>query len=111
MNHEEKRADFFLRVAIVVCRCRDEGISLMPFSFKRILPEQESFVEHGKSETLDSKHLDWLAIDLVVVKDGVLVWGYCFEYEVMREYAVKAGLKILPLGGKLNDIYHLEYAE
>ena len=111
MNREEKRAEFFLRVAITVQRCGKEGIKLMPFSFKRTLQEQKHFVEHGKSEKLDSKHLDWLAIDLVVVKDGVLVWSYCFEYEVMREYAQQIGLKVLPLGGKLNDIYHLEYPE
>jgi hypothetical protein len=111
MNSNEKRVDFFYRVCLTVCDCREDNIYLMPFSFKRSTQEQKAVFESGKSLTLRSKHTRWLAIDVVVIINGEPEWMHIREYDKLAEHAKKNGLFVDDPGGRLDDMYHLEYEE
>ena len=111
MNSNEKRADFFYKVAVTIIDCKLEGIDLMPFRFHCTQEEQAVLVEQGKSLDPFSKHLKWLAIDVVIIRDGQPVWEHVEEYNKLAEKARKHGLFVDRPGGRLDDCYHLEYKE
>ncbi len=108
MNNAEKRVKFFQLIAQLILDCKNSGIELMPTCYHRTIDEQIRLFKQGKSKTLKSKHLNWLAMDFVLIKNGEPVWSRTQEYE-------KAGEIWESLGGtwggrwdKLNDIYHFE---
>ena len=108
MTPTDKRVDFFRAIAFLIGQLDSEGIKMMPTCFHRTSDEQLTLYNQGKTKVLHSKHQDWLAIDLVLVKDGELVWERTPEYE-------KAGERWEMVGGvwggrwkSLNDIYHFE---
>lgn len=109
MSRISARIDFFYRVALLILRLKNKGIDVMPFSFYRSPEEQKRLFKEGKTLTLNSKHMYYLAIDLVVVKNGKLVWERTNDYEILGNEAESLGLV---WGGRwkdLNDIYHVEY--
>lgn len=75
MTNTEKRADFLRMLGELLRYAGSLGIRLICVDFDRSPEEQEQLVKAGRSTTLHSKHLHWLAIDLVVLDDdGKLVW-------------------------------------
>ncbi len=84
---------------------------MMPICFYRTMEEQRILLRQGKSKTLASKHLRWLAIDLLLIKDGNPVWERTSEYN-------RAGHLWRTIDGiwggdwkGLEDIYHFEFKE
>jgi hypothetical protein len=111
MNHNEKRADFFYKVALTIVDCKSKGIDLMPFRFHCTKEEQDILVEQGKSLDPFSRHLEWLAIDVVIIRDGQPVWKHVGDYNNLADNASKNGLFVDRPGERLDDCYHLEYTE
>jgi peptidoglycan L-alanyl-D-glutamate endopeptidase CwlK len=50
----------------------------------RTVEEQRKYVAAGTSKTMNSKHLDGLAVDLVPIIGGVLKWDWIGCYEIAR---------------------------
>jgi hypothetical protein len=109
MTNTEKRIDFFYKLCQLVIKLREKGINVMPFSFYRSQDEQKLKVIQGLSKTLNSKHCQWLACDLVIIKEGELIWSNDPDYKTLGEIAKELGLV---WGGDFKfalDIYHVEY--
>lgn len=50
------------------------GLSIKVLEWNRLLATQKEYVASGVSKTLNSKHLDNCATDLVIVKNGTPQW-------------------------------------
>lgn len=109
MNNIQKRIQFFKNICLLITQLSNEGISVIPFSFYRSPEEQVVLFQQGKSKVRFSKHQQWLAIDLVIVKDGKPVWNYIKEYDRIGEIAESLGLKWGGRWSNPKDIYHIEY--
>lgn len=61
----------------------DLNIQLIAFYFYRTAEEQKRLVQEGKSRVKRSRHQDWCAVDLAVVREGLPVWEHTRgdEYE------------------------------
>ncbi len=70
MTLTEKRQDFAFMVYRLIKFAYDHGYKLALGETKRTVEQQKLYVEQGKSKTMDSKHLDGLAIDVSAWKDG-----------------------------------------
>ena len=63
----------------------------------RSLERQKVLVIQGKSQTMKSKHLVGLAVDLWVLKDGVITWDkqvYIDFAPIMKQAAKEEGVEI-----------------
>lgn len=63
----------------------------------RTLEKQREYVRTGKSQTMNSYHLNGRAVDIVVYKDGKVTWDLKYYKEIadiVKETAVEKGLKI-----------------
>lgn len=79
-------------------------ISLMesPYDFGiteglRTIEKQKEYVRTGKSQTMNSYHLNGRAVDIVVYKDGKVTWDLKYYKEIadiVKEIAAEKGLKI-----------------
>jgi len=109
VTRTEKRVKFFQHISTLISTLQNEGIHMMPFSFHRDFDTQLMLYKKGRTKTLRSKHLYWLAIDLVLVKDGKLVWRRCPEYERAGKIWKDMGHRWGGDWKRLNDIYHFEW--
>ena len=66
MTLSEKRRHFSIMFAQLVVWCHDEGIDVAIDTTRRTEEEQARLVESGASQTMQSKHVDGLAGDLLV---------------------------------------------
>ena len=127
---DTKRAAFFLRICILAVTAKIlHRIDVRPFWYHRTEDQQAALYAIGRTTELDrkpvtnfdgfikkSKHQFWLAIDLVIVIEGLLIWERIEAYELLGKLAQKFGLR---WGGDWdsdeiiepteNDIYHFEY--
>jgi peptidoglycan L-alanyl-D-glutamate endopeptidase CwlK len=104
----KKRVQFFDKLCHLVVALKNNNIDVIPVSFYRTIEEQKMLVAQGKSRTLKSKHLQWLACDLVIVRDDQIVWERCKEYDTLGSIAESLGLIWGGRWQSLNDIYHVE---
>jgi len=109
MADSQDRAKFFRDLGRMVVNLSDEGYNFMPFSFYRTKAEQEVLVSQGKSKTMDSKHCEWLACDLVFLQNGGLVWTRVKAYEIAGKMWEDMGHTWGGRWESLNDIYHFEF--
>jgi len=78
----QRRINFFQDFCWLVWLAKvRRGIEVLPTCFKRTAAEQKVLYKDGKSKVTHSKHQDWLAIDIVIVRDGALVWTIDGDYE------------------------------
>lgn len=105
----QKRVKFFQEISTLITWCYNHDIELMPFCFYRDPETQLLMVKKGRSLVRRSKHQDWLAIDLVLVVGGRLVWKRCKEYDTVGEKWEHMGHRWGGRWKKLNDIYHFEW--
>lgn len=78
------------------------AIEISPVDFSvgeglRTFERQQQLVKEGKSQTLNSKHLKGLAVDLWVIKDGKVTWdkqAYVDFAPTMKQAAKELGVSI-----------------
>jgi hypothetical protein len=72
---QRRQCEFTAAVAKLITRALDLGYTIKVQEWNRTLETQKEYVLKGVSRTLDSRHLDNLAVDVVLFKDGVILWG------------------------------------
>lgn len=120
MTSTERRVYFFRKISQLIEMAFIEDILLMPFRFYATYGEEKLYFLQGKSQ-IDpdkhpTKHQEWEAIDLVIIKDGIPIWERTPEYEWLgkswKELTVGQGR----WGGDwtgvpFDDVYHFELGE
>ena len=115
MTGTEKRIYFFRKISQLIEMAFIEDIQLMPFRFYATYEEEKKYFLEGKShidpDNHPTKHQLWLAMDFVIIEDGIPIWTRNAKYEWLgktwKELTVGQGR----WGGdwtSLNDVYHFE---
>lgn len=73
MKLSEKQAAFCTMFARLVEKANELGTPFKVCEWHRTLETQRQYVASGRSKTLDSKHLDGLAVDIAIVVGGNIV--------------------------------------
>ena len=113
INNTTRRIIFFNKFAVLTSLAAASGINFMVTCFYRTAKEQKKLFDEGKSQcdgvTKKSSHQKWLAIDLVIIKDGVLQWDRIHEYDTLGSiWKTLGGI----WGGSwqsIDDPYHFQY--
>ena len=93
MTLSEQQRQFSLMLGnFLVWIYQQQGLAVVMGEVKRPVEMQKLYVEQGKSKTMQSKHVDSLAVDLSLFVDGV----YQTEGDVYRSL----GLKWESMGGR-----------
>lgn len=71
MTLSEKQRAFSSLLAQFITWCYANGYELVGGEWKRPIEMQKLYVQQGKSKTMLSKHLDSIAVDLSLFKNGV----------------------------------------
>jgi peptidoglycan L-alanyl-D-glutamate endopeptidase CwlK len=107
----EKQAVFIRALASLIVEAERKGIFVFVNELYRSKERQEQLYREGKSKTLQSAHLDGLAADLIVLREGKPVLENCIEYQTLGQmWSAMGGI----WGGhfkSIHDIYHFEYSE
>lgn len=69
----ERQCQFTHALAYLISQAYAQGFAIKIVELNRLLATQKDYVARGVSKTLDSRHLDNLAVDVVLYRDGVLV--------------------------------------
>ena len=109
MAKTDDRVKFFQEISALIIQLESEHLKFMPTCFFRTQAEQAVMFAQGKSKTLNSKHSEWLAIDLVLIKFGVLVWKDSPEYKKAGEFWKTMGHTWGGDWEEIHDIYHFEF--
>jgi hypothetical protein len=118
MTGTEKRIYFFRKISQLIEMAFIEDIALMPFRFHATYEEEKKYFLEGRSEIDPDKkptqHQKWLAMDFIIVKNGILIWERTPEYEWLGKTWKELTCGQGRWGGdwaSLNDIYHFELGE
>jgi len=85
-----RQCAFTSALAELILRINERGYQVKIQELNRTLETQQEYVKQGVSKTLDSRHLDKLAADIVLFKDGNLVQDK-EEYRQFGEHWEKLG--------------------
>src|SRR3989304_3702026 len=69
MTLREKQSKFTAMIGELFCKAPELGTPVFIMEMYRSLETQKAYVARGASKTLNSKHLDGLAVDLVFLGD------------------------------------------
>lgn len=69
MTLREKQTVFARMLGKLLCKATDVGMPVLILEMYRSLETQRAYVARGASKTLNSKHLEGLAVDLVFLED------------------------------------------
>jgi hypothetical protein len=112
MSSTERRVLFARKIAQLIQWAFVHDIALMPYRFHTTLAEDLIEFLAGRSEIDPRKtptpHMVWEAMDLVIIKDGMLIWTHIPEYDWLGEEWEKLGGR---WGGRwktLQDNFHFE---
>lgn len=75
MTLGEKQCDFTFMVARLIMQACGLGYEIKVQEWNRLLSTQKEYVAKGVSKTLNSKHLDNLAVDVYLYKNGKVIMG------------------------------------
>jgi peptidoglycan L-alanyl-D-glutamate endopeptidase CwlK len=107
----EKQAIFARALARLIREAEEKGIFVFVNELYRSQERQEQLYKEGKTKALHSAHLEGLAADLIVLRDGKPVMENCIEYQTLGQiWSAMGGI----WGGhfkSIYDIYHFEYSE
>ncbi len=113
MTKTEKRIEFIKRLGHLIDFAVSQDIDVIFTAVYRTAEEQNKLYNEKKSlldgYTKISNHQRWLAVDVVIVVDGQLVWDRVPEYERLGEFWTEHGGTWGGNWESLNDIYHFEY--
>ena len=79
-----RQCDFTHALAFLILKIEDLGYRCKIQELNRTLETQKEYMAKGVSKTMDSRHLDRLAADIVLFKEGVLVEDE--KYRPLGEY-------------------------
>jgi hypothetical protein len=120
MTATEKRIYFFRKISQLVEMAFIEDIALMPFRFYETYADAKLYFLQGKSQIDPDKHSTkhqlWLAIDLVIVEDGLTIWTRNPKYEWLGKTWKELTCGKGKWGGfwkgvPFDDIFHYELGE
>jgi hypothetical protein len=110
-----KQARFEFLSSKLVIQCSIEGITLICFRYIATFDEELIHFNTGRSkidpQIRPTMHMQRLAKDFGVIKDGAWTWDDSPEYKRMAAIAESLGLLCGRIWTSLNDIYHVEYRE
>lgn len=86
----EKQCDFTFMVARLIMQACALGYEIKVQEWNRLLATQQEYVRKGVSKTLNSKHLDNLAVDVYLYKNGKVIMGG-EDYRALGEYWISLG--------------------
>ena len=114
MTNTTKRIIFFTKFAALTAIANAIGIHFIISWFYRTREEQKKLFDEGKSKcdgTIKvSAHQKWLAIDIAIVKNGVLVWDREDGYDKLGNiWKMMGGTWDDSPAGSLDDPYHFQY--
>ncbi|HZX36531.1 MAG TPA: M15 family metallopeptidase [Thermodesulfobacteriota bacterium] len=69
MTLREKQTAFAAMLGKLLCKAPELGTPVLILEMHRSLETQKAYVARGASKTLNSKHLEGLAVDLVFLED------------------------------------------
>jgi len=81
----KKQVEFTKNVALLLNYLNDKGYKVTLGETFRTKEQQEIYFKQGKSKTMKSKHLERLAIDLNIFKNGELLKNVD-EYYIIGKY-------------------------
>lgn len=90
MDLSERQCQFTSALARLILKAEELGYAVKIQELNRDLETQKRYVAEGKSKTLNSRHLDKLAADLVLFKDGMAMAGGP-EFKPLGEWWEKQG--------------------
>ena len=100
MNLSLRQCEFTHALALLIIRIASKGYQVKVQELNRTVETQTQYVKDGKSKTMNSRHLQNLAADIVLFKDGRPVW----EGESYRQF----GEYWEELGGRWGGRFGLE---
>lgn len=105
----EAQLDFCSDVARLILRAESLGLRCKFGEALRFKETQELWVRLGKSQTMSSRHLDGLAVDLLLFKDGRYLTA-SEEYEALGVFweMIRPGLNVWGGRWKMRDGNHFE---
>jgi hypothetical protein len=74
MSRVQAQAAFLLDLCKLVQYATEQGWTVTGGELYRTPEQQQIYVKTGRSQTMNSLHLERLAVDLNFFKDGKLVW-------------------------------------
>jgi hypothetical protein len=80
MSMVSEQAAFLLDVCRLIVKATEVGFVVTGGELYRTAEQQQIYVKSGRSKTMNSLHLDRLAIDLNFFKEGKL----CYDLETLR---------------------------
>ena len=107
MGIREKQAEFVVMVARLICYMDNLAKKGFILEWYRTKERQAQLVAEKKSWTMNSKHIDGLAVDICILKDGKASWDNA-DYEPLGNFWESIGGR---WGGsfKQRDSVHFEY--
>jgi hypothetical protein len=112
--------EFLQLLALFTTQAKSEGIEFIIWTFYRSPADQNYLYQQGRTRPgkiitncdghiVLSEHQKWLAVDILVIKDGAQLWDHAPEYDRLGEIwegmgGVWGGRWHSPGG----DIYHFE---
>jgi len=104
---QKRQCDFTSAVSKLIVHAIVLGYEVKVAEWNRLLVTQQDYVARGVSWTLDSRHLDNLAVDIYIFKDGVIIMGG-EPYRALGEYWESIGGRWGGRFGLKPDEYSIE---
>jgi peptidoglycan L-alanyl-D-glutamate endopeptidase CwlK len=120
MTNTAKRCQFLQHLALLIQKATLEGIEFIVWTFYRSPADQNFLYQQGRTRPgkiitncdgtlVRSRHQDWLAVDILIIKDGADQWIRTPEYDRLGEIWESLGGK---WGGNFKspagDIFHFQ---
>jgi len=116
VTNTQRRIRFIQLFALLIQRATLEGIDFIVWTFYRSPQDQNFLYQQGRTRPgnkitncdghiKQSQHQKWLAVDILIIKEGTQVWTRTADYEHLGEIWESLGGK---WGGGWNDCFHFE---
>lgn len=119
MTNTAKRCRFLQLLALLIQKATLEGIEFIVWTFYRSPQDQNFLYQQGRTrpgkiitncdgQINQSNHQQWLAVDILVIRDGADLWTHEPEYDRLGEIWESLGGKWGGSFKSIDDIFHFE---